>query len=91
MKSLACILLPAVAMSRSLRSVILALAAFAMIGFGAAPLVAAEPIPNDKCLECHGQKDLDKRMLKAGLFPLCGRGQNGRFGSQEPFLLALPQ
>ena len=46
-------------MPRSLRSAILALAAFAIIG--SAPLVAAEPIPNDKCLECHGQKDLDKK------------------------------
>lgn len=40
---------------------IFALAAFAMMAFCTLPLGAAEPIPNDKCMECHGQQDLDKK------------------------------
>ena len=32
-----------------------------MVVLGFAPLVASEPIPNDTCLDCHGQKDLDKK------------------------------
>ena len=43
------------------RRSLLALAAVAIAAFSLASAPAATPIPNSACIECHGQKDLDKK------------------------------